>query len=333
MKKNVILADHDVSDDWEYKVAIENTTNEHWDLKVCLTNRLHGNKIKEIIRYFKYFVFSFKIFLKRNEYHKIIAWQQFYGLLIAFYCKIFKVKKYPDIYVMTFIYKPKKNKIYNKFINYIVKSKYIKKLIVLAESEIDYYSNLFNIEKNKFYCIPIGVSDCSLKIKKQSDIDKFYLAVGRSNRDYTFLRNAWKKEYGKLIIISDSYNEEEKENIVCIKNCYGDEYLQMLANCYAEIIPLKDPEISSGSLSFLQAMMLSKPTIVTENKTVHDYIKTSENGYIIEKNEIDLENAIILLEDKKNYERVSQNARKTFEEKYSETSLGVNTAKMIMNIK
>lgn len=108
MKENVILADHNVSDNWEYKVAIENETHEKWKLKVCLTNRLHGNRAKEMLRYLKYFIFSFKIFLSRNRYQKIIAWQQFYGLLIAFYCRLFKVKKYPDIYIMTFIYKPKK---------------------------------------------------------------------------------------------------------------------------------------------------------------------------------------------------------------------------------
>lgn len=330
MKENIILADHNVSDDWEYKLAIENETNEKWSLMVCLTNRLHGNTFKELLRYIKYFAFSFKIFLNRKKYSKIIAWQQFYGLLIAFYCKLFNVKEYPDIYVMTFIYKPKKNKIYNKFINYIVKSGCVKKFIVLSESEIEYYSNTFNINKENFYFIPIGVNDVSKKILQQKNIGKYYLSVGRSNRDYTFLRDSWKKEYGKLVIISDSYNEEEKENITCISNCYGDNYLQMLANSYAEIIPLKDPEISSGSLSFLQAMMLSKPTIVTENKTVHDYIISSNNGYIIEKNEFALEEAIKKLENPETYMRISKNARETFVKQYSETSLGIKTAKMIM---
>lgn len=332
MRKNIILADHDVSDEWEYKVAIEKTTNEKWDLKVCLTNRLHGNKFKEFIRYIKYFVFSFKIFLKRNEYHRIIAWQQFYGLLLAFYCEIFNVKRYPDLYVMTFIYKPKKNKLYNKLINYIIHSNYIKKIIVLSESEVEYYSNLFNVDKSKFYYIPIGVGDVSSKIKRQENIDKYYLAVGRSNRDYKYLRDAWKPEYGKLYIISDSYKEDEKENIECIKNCYGDEYLKLLANCYSLIIPLKDPEISSGSLSFLQAMMFSIPTIVTENKTVHNYINSSVNGYIIEKNDNDLEKVINLIQNKDIYDKISINARKTFLEKYSEECLGINTAKMIMNV-
>ena len=104
MKKNIILADHNVSEEWEFKKAIENETKEKWELEVCLTNRLHGNKFKEMLRYVKYFIFSLKIFLKRNKYNKIIAWQQFYGLLIAFYCRLFKVKNFPDIYVMIFIY-------------------------------------------------------------------------------------------------------------------------------------------------------------------------------------------------------------------------------------
>lgn len=328
MKENVILTDFKTRENWDFKKAVEEQTKEPWGVETRVTNRYHGTKIKSIFRYVNYFIFAFKIFLRRKRYAKIIAWQQFFGLILAFYCALFHVKNIPDIYVMTFIYKPK-NIIYNNFINYIVHSGCIKKLIVLSDSEKNYYSNLLGVDLDIFYCTRIGVSDVSDTIEKSNLAEKFYLSVGRSNRDYAFLRNAWDKKYGELVIISDSYNLPEKDGVICLNNCYGRDFLQYLADCYALIIPLDDENISSGSLSFLQAMMLSKPTIVTDNKTVHDYINSGYNGYIIAKDKTELYGAIDKLNDGKIYADMSKNARNEYVDNFSERSLGENIGQMI----
>lgn len=329
MSKNVILADYDVDDNWDFKIAIERSTGEKWTIIKSVTNRYQGNAVKVMIRYIRSFTFAFRRFLKRNKYNKVFAWQQFYGLILAFYCRLFKVKKYPDIYIMTFIYKPKKSKLFNKLIRYSATSKYIKKLIVLSESEKKYYSELLGISEDKFFCTRIGVTDVSKKVTIKNDSEKYYLSVGRSNRDYAFLRENWKKEYGKLVIICDSYDQPEKDGIVCLRNCYGADYMDMVANCYADIVSLDDPNISSGSLSFLQAMMLSKPTIVTENKTVHDYIVNGENGFVIPKEASALDNAIKKLDDPAIYKAVTERARADYENKFSEFALGDHLGKMI----
>ena len=323
------MVDYQVPENWDYHRAIEQETVTSWDIIMCNTHRYQGSKFKVMLRYLKYFFFAFKMFTKRKKFDKVIAWQQFYGLLMAFYCRFFHVKKYPEIYIMTFIFKPKKNKTYNKFIKYIVTSKYIKKLVVLSDSEKQYYSELFGISEDKFYCTRIGVPDVAETIKPDAESEKYYLSVGRSNRDYKFLRDAWKPEYGKLVIICDSYKEAEKDGIECLRSCYGDDYLKMVANCYAEIIPLDDVNISSGSLSFLQAMMLSKPTIVTENVTVHDYIESGKNGIIIQKNANELDRAVSFLNDSVQYENICKNARTVYEENFSEYSLGVSISKIL----
>lgn len=248
---------------------------------------------------------------------------------IGFFCRLFKVKKAPKIYIMTFIYKSK-NKFYYKFMKYIVSSEYITKLIVFSDEEKTYYAKLFNIDEKLFYCSRLGVPDVSNKFKDKKNSHKYYLAVGRSNRDYTYLRNVWKEEYGELIIISDSYKEPAKKGITCLRNCYGDEYLQYVADCYAQIIPLEDEKISSGALCFLQAMMLSRPSIVTNNVTVEDYIDSGIDGLIIEKTEAAFVKAIDYLENTENYSRMCECARKKYTEKYSEISLGKSIAHMLM---
>ena len=98
---------------------------------------------------------------------------------------------------------------------------------------------------------------------------------------------------------------------------------------FAFFVLRDDVNISCGSLSFLQAMMLSKPTIVTENKTVHDYIKSGYNGYIIAKNKTELYGAVEKLNDEKTYADISNNARNEYVNKFSERSLGDNIGTMI----
>lgn len=328
MAKNVVLADFAKTDHWDFQKALEQETHDTWDTLFCQTNQYHGSKTKVLYRYLLYFAFSFRMFLVRNRYETVIAWQQFYGLLMAFFCRLFHVKKAPKIYVMTFIYKPK-HPLYHKFMRYIVTSDYITKLIVLSDEEKKYYGDLFALPEDRFFCTRIGVTDRASDFPPEAGRKKYYLSVGRSNRDYRFLRNAWKKEYGELIIICDSYREEAKEGITVLDHCHGDEYLRYVSNCYAQIIPLEDENISSGSLSFLQAMMLSRPTIVTENKTVHDYIESGRTGIIIEKTNPALAQSIAYLENEAQYTAMCREVREEFLSKYSEESLGVAVSKVL----
>lgn len=333
MKKNAILVDMSVTEKWDFKVALEERTHENWECEMCISNQYSGSKLKILIRYIIYFVFPFSIFLHRKQYKRIFAWQQFYGLVLAFYCALFHVKNAPEIYVMTFIYKPKRINLYNKWISYIVKSGYIRKIIVLSNSERDYYAKLFDVAPELFYCTHIGVPDISDTITRRPNNNKFYLSVGRSNRDYKFLRDSWDPEWGRLFVVSDSYKEQHKEGIICLNNCFGKDYHQILADCYAQIIPLDDVNISSGSLSFLTAMMLSKPTIVTENATVYDYITDKQDGMIIKKTKEGLHRAIEYLNDEKNYQEICKQARSTYANNFSEYALGCDIGTLIEKLK
>lgn len=332
MNKHVILADFKKREKWDFQTALERETSKEWEVLTCQTNQYHGSKMKVLFRYFVYFLFSFRVFISRNRYEQIVAWQQFYGLLLAFFCRIFHVKAAPEIYVMTFIYKPK-NALYHRFMRYIVTSHYITKLIVMSDGEKRYYAEMFNLSDDKFHCTRIGVTDRASDYPLDANRKRYYLSVGRSNRDYTFLRNAWKKEYGELIIICDSYREEKKEGITVLRHCHGDEYLRYVSNCYAQIIPLDDENISSGGLSFLQAMMLSRPTIVTENKTVPDYIDSGRTGIIIKKTTAALAESIAYLEVESNYTAMCQAVRQEYISKYSEDSLGIDISKVLNGAK
>ena len=137
-KENVILIDYDAPDDWEFHKAIEKATGDKWRVYKAVSNENHGGVLQKLIRYAKYFLVPMKIAKDHKNYNKVLAWQQFYGLILAFYFRMFHVQNAPEIVVLTFIYKPKKSfvgKVYDKFMRYIVTSGYIKYFVVFSESE------------------------------------------------------------------------------------------------------------------------------------------------------------------------------------------------------
>lgn len=151
----------------------------------AVSNENHGGVLQKLIRYAKYFLVPMKIAKDHKNYNKVLAWQQFYGLILAFYFRMFHVQDVPEIVVLTFIYKPKKSfvgKVYDKFMRYIVTSGYIRYFVVFSESEKKRYADYFDVPEARFVFETLGYEDKTQEVPTCSS-DNFYLAAGRSNRD------------------------------------------------------------------------------------------------------------------------------------------------------
>jgi glycosyltransferase involved in cell wall biosynthesis len=320
---NMVCVDWKPGQDWEFMKHLEAKTGMKWNIiGVNACQRRTGIIDKIINVYAKYFLFSFRIFFNRNEYKYLLAWQQFFGILLAFYCILFNVKKYPKIIILTFIYKEKQGifkYIYYKFIKTVLKSKYICKIICFAASEKEYYLKKFNLSEDKIVHTYYGIEPTSNKAQFLNVMDnKYFLSVGRSNRDYEFLFDAFEKNKEKLIVLCDDIIPRKSENITTLNNIFGDEYINYLSNCIAVIIPLKDENISSGQLVFLRALELGKPVIVTTNNTITEYLKNGYNCIVIEKTFEALSEAINRIKDDKEfYSLLVNNGKKTFNERFT----------------
>ena len=332
--KNIILIDFPKKENWEFKQVLEKETNLEWNEVETVSNQRRKNVFSTICRYFKYFTLPLSIFIDRKKYEKIIAWQQFYGLLYAFYCRILHSKKYNKLIIMTFIYKAKKGligKIYYKFMKFIVQSKYIDVFICFSKKECKDYAKIFNVKEEKFQFCTLGLESIEIDKDKIKQRD-YILSCGRSNRDYEFLYNALKDTDYKLKILSDECKLKNEKNIEIYNNIFNEEYYKMLEESYIVVIPLMDENISSGQLAILQAMQLGKPIICTKSSTVTDYIKNGINGFIVkkEKNEL-LEKIQELYNNKELYTEISKNEKEFFKENFSINSLGKQISKIIID--
>lgn len=332
---NIVLFDFNVDDSHEFIEGLNKYTHIKWYSMGCPSNgRLYSSGLGNILRFIKYFLFPFRLLTQLNRFKTIIAWQQFYGLNLAFWQRLLHLKKRNNLIVLTFIYKKKGGFIgycYHCYISYIVKSKYIDLLVCFSEFECEYYSELFNLDRGKFSFIRLGNNKNCL-----DDLDicnKGYIfSTGRSNRDYDFLVEAVEKMDYKLFIACDTYNYAS-EKIQVDTNCFGDKMIRKMAEAFCVVIPLKDTQISSGQLVILQAFELGKPVIVTDSRGVSDYIINEENGFIIPKHKDALQSILKRLSsDKLLYEQISRNARMYFLENYSLDSMASDLAEKLGQI-
>ncbi len=284
--KNVVLVDYKSKSDRNFTEYLNLETQLDFEEVSCVSNGTQKGFLKKFIRYFKYFFFPFKIFMKRKHINIVVAWQQFYGTILAFYCRLFHVKVFPRIYVMSFIYIPKNGilgKIYFRFLRKTISSKYVFKICVYTTQEIERYSNIFSISKDKFVFIPDGVSNDQKNIMSVEK-KNYYLSAGRTNRDYDFLINAWPENGPQLYILCDVYSKKTtKENVNILRNVFGESYLKMLKECKALILTLGNENVSSGQLSFINALKMEKAIIVVENECIKDYAVDGENCIIVKK--------------------------------------------------
>ena len=159
-KKRLLVVGNVVPQDWEFHRGVEAATGKPWDVQVNVINRYDG--LHRFTRYLTYLFAPLRLFFIRNRYEKIVYWEQFLGLVLVFYCRLFHVKKCPEISIMALIYKPKGGligKVFAWFVRYAVTSEHVRRIIVYSQSEVEYYSGLFGVPKGKFVAETLGQAD------------------------------------------------------------------------------------------------------------------------------------------------------------------------------
>lgn len=336
--KNIALFDSNKEEAEDFIKGLEQSTGLKWKALVYTANKGRKNRIGNLVRYFKYFSFPFTVFLHRKEYNNIVGWQAFYGLLFAFYCRVFHVKKVNTLLIKNFTYKPKKGlvgKVYFRFMNYIVKSKYIDVFVCTSQTFCDYCAEVFQEPKERFVFLPFGVNDFTKRVDMNVPATNDYiLSLGRSNRDWDFLIESFAEiQYPLRIVCDELHRDNLPDNIRIYNNVWGDESFEFIKNCRFMIIPIMDGKIGSGETVLLQTMSFSKPIIITKPSCLaDDYVTDGETGLVVSKKKDDMIAAVEKLwNDQELYERLASNCRALYENKHSLLSYGKYVGNTLIN--
>lgn len=326
---NYILSDADTPAD--FVSAIEDATQQQWSIVEHIMP-MSKAKIKRVL---SFYTTPLAFLLKHRKARNIIAWQQFFGILTAFFNRYLFRRKL-SITIMTFIYKPKQGfagKLFYKMINSAISSKYVKDIIVFAESEVDYYEQIFPKAKGKFHFVKLGIPvDTADYTDKALAKEGYFFSTGVSNRDYDFIIEVFTGINSKLKIACPNISEPHQNNIEILSNCFKEEMKRYLYNCKAVVIPLKDLNISSGQLVFIQAMQFGKPIIITDSGSTRSYLENNINAIILPNEKELWRNAIErLLSDKNLYLEMAAHNQKRAQTDLSIAKHGYNIGKIVLS--
>lgn len=341
MKKNYIVVDFIPDSTWifgeNFIQAVSASVNGEWVVDGYDACGKQQTKLTQIKRYLNYFWVGFKYFLFRNRLNVMLSYQQFYGIIMAYFCALFHVKKSFKIVVMTFIYNPKSGfvgKIYDRFVRIAVESDYIDKIICFSKAECDAYKGYFKNSENKFTSTLLGKGSHGLK---RNRVDDYIVSAGRSNRDYEFLTESLKNTHYQVKIISDCVADSVKNNlpsnIQILDNTFGSEYLDVLVHAKCVIIPLLNEIISSGQLVLIQAMEAGVPVIVLGTKALDEYVSDGVNGFLLNKDKIELLDMLEkLYSDNTKYSEISNNAANYYLKNHTVEAMARSIADIVNNL-
>lgn len=336
---NVALFDSTAQEAAEFIRGLNDSTGYEWHAKVCQSNQGRTEWYRNALRYIKYFAFPFLVFINRKKYKNIIGWQAFYGLIFAFYCKLFHVKKTTTLIIKNFIYKPKSGiigKIYFWFMNYVVKGEYVDFFVCSSQKYCEQCAAIFGEPRDRFVFVPFGINDFTKVVdQEESAKEKYILAMGRSNRDWEFLIDAFSTADDTLYIVCDELKWSNlPQNIKIWNDIWGNRSYEMIRDCEMMIIPILDGSIVAGETVLLQAMSFSKPVIITAPSCLaDDYVIDGKTGFIVNKDRSSLLNAIKKLhEDQGLYQYLAENSRIQYEQEYSLYSFGLRIGRLYPKI-
>ena len=327
---NAVFVDFQLKKDWFFTKELETKALEPWKAIECRTNQYHGSKMAALIRFFWYFAFPLKMVLWRTNWDRIIAWQQFYGLNFAFWCRLLHLKKLNELTIMTFIYKKKSGvigKLYHLYMSFIVQSKYIDRFVCFSKEECEYYPSLFNVSRKRFVYVPVGIEPIDYHDTKD---EGYIFATGRSNRDYDFLLSVLDNSDYQCQIACDTMAKTlNGGGISILTDCHGNEMIKRMAHSHCVVIPLKDIHASSGQLVILQAMALGKPVICTDADGIRDY--TSTDTTIMIPNDVDKwkEALNLLYNNEQLYNKLSDSSYDFYEKNFTDIVMYRNIANII----
>lgn len=337
-RKNIILTDCEPEEILDFLDGLSNISQKKYYICSSLCNQ-GRSLLNNARRYWIYATHPLKFVFKRRQYDEIIAWQQFFAIFYAFYSRVFHLKKCNTLVAVNFTFKAKSGlmgRMYKKFMYFSINNEYMDYIHVPSNQYADLCAAEFCIERKKFIVTPFGLPDSYDQWKNSKTDEKNYtLAIGRSNRDYDFLIEAWRKmpSAERLIIICDTYkcSSSLPENIIIKNNVTGDSQFPYIANCKIMVIPIRDGNICSGDTVLLKAMSYGKPLVVTVPSTLGEmYIEDGVTGILIKKDFDEFEIKVRrLLQDKNLQEQYSLNARKKYELSFSRKAMGKKLGELI----
>ncbi len=179
---------------------------------------------------------------------------------------------------------------------------------VLSTDELHTFPKLWGVDPDRVIFTPFPAT-----IDPDTPITHgdYLFAGGNSLRDYDLLERALAPG-GPPTRVASTWTPSRPIPHLRAGPVPHAEFVELLAGCRAAVVPLEVSVRSAGQQSYLNAMMLGKPVVVTEAPGVRDYIQDGVTGVVVPPEAEALRRAIVHVMDPANadhYREMGERAR------------------------
>jgi len=174
---------------------------------------------------------------------------------------------------------------------------------VLSEEERDLFADAFSIPRERVACTPFGHMLWSRADGPTTD-GGYVFAGGDSLRDYGTLIAALQGQEVPVRLATNRRFDHLPSNVRAGAVPY-DDYVELLAGARLVVVPLRTVRRSAGLITYLNAMALGKPVIVSDTPAVREYVEHERTGLVVPPEDVDaLRGAIEWALDDRNRQEV-----------------------------
>lgn len=190
---------------------------------------------------------------------------------------------------------------------------------VLSSKEVETFPGIWGVDPERVVFQPFPNTLHGYRTMPTRD-DGYLFAGGNSLRDYGLLESALEGT-GVPTRIATKWRPSLGLSHLQAAPTSHDEFMSLMANSHAVVVPLRRSVRSAGQQTYLNAMGLGKPVIVTEAPGVRDYVIDGVTGVIVPPDEEALRAAILHVMDPANadfYAQMGRRARQDVFERFTE---------------
>ena len=190
---------------------------------------------------------------------------------------------------------------------------------VLSTSEVASFPKVWGVDPHRVVFQPFPNTLHSYRDMPTRD-DGYLFAGGNSVRDYGLLEAAL-EGLDVPTRIATSWRPTRNLPHLQAAPTSHDEFMRLMANSHAVVVPLRQTVRSAGQQTYLNAMGLRKPVIVTDAPGVRDYVIDGVTGVIVPPTVEALRAAILHVMDPANagfYKAMGERAREDVFTRFTE---------------
>ncbi|MFH1858085.1 MAG: GNAT family N-acetyltransferase [Candidatus Omnitrophota bacterium] len=250
--------------------------SELWREKTELVSPKPGRKIRFLAKLgFRDLTIPFQLLRIRKDYRVLLTGSEREDCLFALLQGLFPGRKIPHLMTCC-LWKYEKNPLVYWFKKWLLRAmaRSISLFLVWSREECENYSRYFGIPKEKFAFLPHPTSLDGYTVESRNG--DYIFAGGDSSRDYETLLEAVKPLSAPTMIVAKqttAWNGKELPPHVTTRTADPVEFRRLMAGSRLVVLPFyKGLLQSAGQQSYLNAMQLKKPVIVSGVTGVRDYM-------------------------------------------------------------